>query len=217
MFIDIGAKDKKEAVETFGVKPGDSIIFASNFRSMKSPNMFVGKNFDNRLGIASLIEITQEFSKKSHPNTIIPILVQEEKFLRGISVITTLYKSDIAIIIGNSPSDDFSVTKHSKCILGSGPHLQKIETKISSNPVLYKFITKIADKYAIPYQSSLNQNIYKDDSIIHNESIDLPCIIIRIPVRYAQMHYSMFHLEDYRLTVKLLIEALRELNNNTYK
>src|SRR5699024_10210456 len=51
MFIDVGASNKEEA-ESFGIKPGDSIVPYFEFTPLKNENMLLAKAWDNRIGCA---------------------------------------------------------------------------------------------------------------------------------------------------------------------
>ncbi|MEQ8226295.1 MAG: M42 family metallopeptidase [Candidatus Eremiobacterota bacterium] len=214
MFIDVGARDYKEAVEDFGIKPGDPVYPDVKFRPMANGDVFTGKAFDNRLGLAGIIEIIRNLSSQKHPNTVLTAAtVQEEIGSRGAIAVTNFCKPDIAIILEGPPADDIPLKPNqSQCIPGKGPHIRRIEPGMISNGGLFRFIVNIAEELNISHQIAISQTGATDGAIIHREFHGIPCIMMGIPVRYAHGHNSIFFLEDYRQTVKLLTEVLLRMS-----
>ena len=226
MFIDIGAKDKKE-VEDLGIRYGDPISFAVPFRKMAGSDMFMGKAFDDRIGLAIIIETIYNLKGKVHPNVILPVAtVQEEVGCRGARAATNFVTPDIAIILEGPPSDDVPLKKNngSQCVLGNGPHLRRLEPGMISNGGLFRFIRDKAEEMDMPYQVAIGASGGTDGMVIHSQNLGIPSIMIGVPVRYAHSHHGLFSMGDYKLTVKLITEvllklgpeALEEIRRNPY-
>ena len=64
MWIDIGAKDNKEAQKMINI--GDSVVIDFTFKFLNN-KLFVGRGLDNKLGTAVLIELLKYFDK-NHPH-----------------------------------------------------------------------------------------------------------------------------------------------------
>jgi len=219
MFIDVGARNRKEAEEDFLIRPGDPVLFEVQFREMANPEIFMGKAFDDRLGLGAIIEIIYELQGKKHPSTVLPVAtVQEEVGCRGARAATNFAAPDIAIILEGPPADDAPMKKdEAQCIPGKGPHIRRIEPGMISNGVLFNFIVDTAKKLNIPHQPAISNMGATDGMVIHRAHLGIPSIMLGIPVRYAHGHYGIFYMEDYRNTVKLITEVLMGLGPEVWE
>ncbi|HPZ09440.1 MAG TPA: M42 family metallopeptidase [Candidatus Eremiobacteraeota bacterium] len=214
MFIDVGARNYKEVVEDFGIRPGDPVWPDVLFRPLANKEFFAGKAFDDRLGVAATIEIIHNIAGQKHPNTVLPVVtVQEEIGSRGAIAVTNFCKPDMAIILEGPPSDDIPLKPYqSQCIPGKGVHIRRMEPGMMSNGGFFKFIVSIAEELNIPHQIAVSQTGATDGALIHREAFGIPSIMIGIPVRYAHASHGVFCMEDYKNTVKLLTEVLLRLD-----
>ena len=99
IFIDIGAKDKKE-VEEMGVHVGCVITYPDSFKVLNK-NQFVCRALDNRAGgfmIAQVARLLKENNIELPFGLYITNSVQEEIGLRGAEMITQRIKPNAAII-----------------------------------------------------------------------------------------------------------------------
>src|SRR5690625_870863 len=95
MFIDVGASSKEEA-ESFGIRPGDSIVPYFEFTQLKNEKMLLAKAWDNRIGCAIAIEVLKQLKDEDHPNIVYGVgTVQEEFVLRGARTSAHKIKPDI--------------------------------------------------------------------------------------------------------------------------
>ena len=99
IFIDIGAKDKKE-VEKMGVHVGCVITYPDSFQIINK-NKFICRAIDNRAGgfmIAEVARLLKEKKVKLPFGLYITNSVQEEIGLRGAEMITNTIKPNVAIV-----------------------------------------------------------------------------------------------------------------------
>ena len=99
IFIDVGAKDKKE-VEKMGVHVGCVITYPDSFRILNN-NKFICRAIDNRIGgfmIAEVSRLLSENKIKLPFGLYITNSVQEEVGLRGAEMITQTIKPNVAIV-----------------------------------------------------------------------------------------------------------------------
>ena len=99
IFIDIGAKNKKE-VEKMGVHVGCVITYPDEFHILNETN-FVCRALDNRMGgfmIAEVARLLHENKKKLPFGLYITNSVQEEIGLRGAEMISHTIKPNMAIV-----------------------------------------------------------------------------------------------------------------------
>ena len=133
MYVDIGAVSKKEADEA-GVRPGDPIVPASRFEVMANGKSYICKAFDDRVGVALIVQALRHFSRNSHPNTLIGVgTVMEEVGLRGARTSAELARPDVALIAELSLCGDVPGIKpeESSVRLGGGPTLYLLDAQRS--------------------------------------------------------------------------------------
>ena len=100
LYIDIGAKDKDEALEY--VKIGDYVSFDTCFAEM-SCDTIKAKAIDDRAGCAILMELIKKPVKY---DTYFCFTVQEEVGLRGARVAAHRIMPDIALVIESTTCND---------------------------------------------------------------------------------------------------------------
>ena len=218
MFIDVGANDKAEAMEVFGIMPGDAIVPQSEFVEMKNPRLVSGKAFDDRAGVALFVEALTRLAGEMLPNAVYAVgTAQEEVGSRGAETAVDLINPEVAIVLEASPADDtpgFSKDEQ-QGVLGKGAQIRLFDPSMIPNRKLVEFVLKTARELKIPYQSAVRINGGTDARQIHLHARGVPTIVIAPPVRYIHSHVSLLHLDDYEQTLRLLLELLRRLDAPT--
>ena len=107
LYIDIGAESAEQAMEEIR---GEARLPDRSLWSVyadEKPKLFSAKAFDNRVGVALVIETLQQLG--DHPNTIIGTgSVQEEVGLRGARTVTAAVEPDVAIVLEGPPAGRFA-------------------------------------------------------------------------------------------------------------
>lgn len=218
MFIDVGAKDQTEAMEAFGIAPGDPIVPQTEFMEMKNPRFVSGKAFDDRAGVALFVEALTRLAGETLPNAVYAVgTTQEEVGTRGAETAVDLVKPDVAIVLEASPADDTPgfAKDEQQGVLGKGAQIRLFDPTMIPNRRLVKFVIETANDLKIPYQTAVRINGGTDAREIHLHASGVPTIVIAPPVRYIHSHVSLLHLDDYEHTLRLLIELLRRLDAAT--
>jgi len=219
MFIDIGASSKEEALE-FGVKPGDSIVPYFEFSQMKNEKMLLAKAWDNRIGCAIAIEVLKQLKDEEHPNVVYGVgTIQEEVGLRGVRTSANKIEPDIGFgvdvgIAGDTPgiSDKDADSK-----LGKGPQIVLYDASMISHKGVRDFIINTADENDIPYQYTSMAGGGTDSGAIHLTANGVPSLSITIATRYIHSHAAILHRDDFENAVKLIVEAIKKMDNKTVK
>ena len=215
MHIDVGAKDQQEAMDDFGIFPGDHIVPYTPFMEMKNPRLISGKAFDDRVGVALFIQAIQRLAHADLPNTVYGVgTVQEEIGSRGAETAVDLINPDAAIVLEGSPADDtpgFDKTE-SQGVVGQGPQIRLFDPTMIPNPALVRFVLETARTCRIPHQVAVRVSGGTDGRQIHVHQQGVPSIVIAPPVRYIHGHVGLLHLDDYEHTLALLIELLQRLD-----
>ncbi len=217
MYIDIGATSKA-GVEEAGVRPGDPVVPESSFKVLMNGNVFMGKAFDDRVGVGLVIETMRHFSTNPHPNSLFGVCtVMEEVGLRGAKTSSELVRPDIAIILEADICGDVPGIRpeESSVKLGGGPTLVLLEARLIPNLKLRNLIIDIAGEIGISLQFSAGLGGSTDGGQIHLHGIGVPTVVIGVPTRHIHNHSGMIHKDDFERTIKLLIALIERLNSLT--
>ena len=214
MFLDIGAKDKDEAL-SYGIKPGDMMTPFIETIVLKNPKYYLGKAFDNRVGCAAVIDVMKHFSKSPHPNVVYGVgTVQEEVGLRGAKTSAHYVNPDIGLAVDTTISYDFpGGSKETE--LGKGPAIMIKDSSMLGHKPLRDFVLDVAAKENIPVQLTSLSRGGTDGGQMHLAYSGVPSIALCLPVRYLHSHTSMIHEDDYTHLVKLLIALVDHLDEKT--
>ncbi|SDB94934.1 endoglucanase [Pelagirhabdus alkalitolerans] len=219
MFIDIGATSKEEA-ESFGVKPGDSVVPYFEFQSMKNEKLLLAKAWDNRIGCAIAVEVLKQLQDVEHPNTVYGVgTVQEEVGLRGAKTAANSINPDIGFAVDTGIAGDTPgiTANEADSKIGEGPQIIIYDASMISHKGLRDFVIKTAEDNDIPYQFATLAAGGTDSGSIHLTSNGVPTLSIGIATRYIHSHAGIIHRDDFDHTVKLMVEIIKGLDQEQVK
>ncbi|MCW5520363.1 M42 family metallopeptidase [Aureitalea sp. L0-47] len=215
IFIDIGAKDKKE-VEKMGVHVGCVITYPDEFHTLNK-DKFVCRALDNRMGgfmIAEVARLLHQNKKKLPFGLYITNSVQEEIGLRGAQMIAERIQPDAAIVTDvthdtTTPMIDKKKQGYAK--IGSGPviaYAPAVQQKLRD------LIIKAAETNDIPFQrAALSRATGTDTDAFAYSNMGVASALISLPLRYMHTTVEMVHKSDVENVIKLIYESLLQLKN----
>ena len=216
IFIDIGAKDKKE-VEKMGVHVGCVITYPDSFHILNK-NKFVCRAIDNRAGgfmIAEVARLIKENKDKLPFCLYVTNSVQEEIGLRGAEMITNTLKPDLAIITDvthDTSTPMIEAKKQGDAKIGKGPVITYAPA-VQNN--LREKIIRIAEKNKIPYQRLASSRYTGTDTDAFAYSNGgVPSALISLPLRYMHTTVEMVQKEDVENVIRLIYETLKNIKSN---
>ena len=215
MFIDVGAKDKKEVTEKLGIRVGDPIAPDSPFGTLKNKKLLVAKAWDDRVGCALFVDLLKALQGQDHPNTVYGVgTVQEEVGTRGAKTCAEVVNPDICIVVESGIAGDMPGMKpeEAQATLGGGPLIYVLDGGMIAHRRLRDFVVRVAEKKKIPYQFSLMEGGATDGRPIHLHARGVPALFIGVPVRYIHCHAGILNADDYDHTVALLVETVKRLD-----
>lgn len=218
MYIDVGAKDKEEAENVFGIRPGDPIVPDAGFHVLNNTRNIMAKALDNRLGCALFIDIISELQNIAHPNTVYGVgTVQEEVGLRGAATAANVIEPDICIVSDVTIATDTPglEKEDAEVKLGAGPVLTLIDNSLIGSRGLRDLVIATAKENNIPLQLSAMMGGGTDGGAVHKAGPGVPTIVVSFPTRYIHSHYSVFHYDDYDNTVQLMLKLIQRLDKGT--
>lgn len=217
MYIDIGAVSRSQ-VETAGVRLGDPVVPDAPFMSLLGGSVYMGKAFDDRVGLALMIETVRHFSKSFHPNIVFGAgTVMEEVGLRGAKTCADLVNPDVAVILESDICGDVPGIKpeESTIKLGAGPSLVLLEARMIPNLMLRDLAIETAAQLGIPLQYSAWSRGSTDGGQIHLHGIGVPAIVLAVPARHIHSHSGFISREDYDRALRLVIALVEKLDEKT--
>jgi endoglucanase len=212
MRIDLGEEQSKKT------KTGDRATFATKFMRM-GPSIS-GKALDNRLGVATLIELVKHAPYMVE--LIAAFTVQEEIGQRGARVAGYAMHPDAAIALDSTPSFDMPVWDEEEnslynTKLGKGPAVYTSDSYTLSDPRLVSFVMQSAEKNNIPYQLRQPGGGGTDVGGIHKQRGGIPGMSISIPNRFPHSPVSLARIKDCQDTLRLLYCILNSITIDLFR
>ena len=202
VFIDIGAKDKQEALEM--VQLGDVCVYAPEVfelgkHQLSSPAM------DDRSACAVLVEALK--AVKNPKNTIIGVFsTQEEVGMRGATTAAYSVNPDIGVAIDVTAWGDTPETKAPAVALGKGIAIKFMDRSMVATPSVRDALTKAGELAGVPTQPEILAFGGTDGSAIQRTRGGIPTGTLSIPCRYVHSATEVVDMRDMEGAVKLLSE-----------
>lgn len=215
LFIDIGAKDKKQ-VAKMGIRPGTHVTFESDFVELAN-ELVTGKAFDNRAGCAIMLKLAEE---AKHPGCELCLVgtVREETGLWGAGTSIFGIKPDLAIALDvcmSSGTPDVCAEKV-PVELNKGPAIGVIEAGgrgLIMEDKLIEWIESVAKKNGINYQFEVSERGASDASRMQYACEGFLVASIGIPSRYIHSTVELVALKDLEETKRLMNAILAKFSS----
>ncbi len=215
IFIDIGAKDKKEVLE-LGVDVGCVITYEDEFMVLND-RYYVGRALDNRIGgfcIAEVARMIHETKVKLPFALYIVNSVQEEIGLRGAQMIADTIKPHAAIVTDvthdtSTPLIEKKTQGDVKC--GDGP---SVTFAPAVHNKLLQLILDTARETGIPVQrEAASRFTGTDTDAFAYSNGGVPSALISLPLRYMHTTVEMAHKSDVEHVIRLIYESLLRIED----
>ena len=201
MFIDIGAKNKKQAEKMISI--GDMACFTHEFIEL-SPDRWVSKAMDDRISCVTLTEAAKKL-KKSPNDVYFVFTVQEEVGLRGSKTSTYSVNPDLGIAVDVTGTGDTPKGYTMAVELGKGPALKMMDYSIVVTEGVKSFMKKAATKAKISVQPEILQFGGTDAGAMQVTRGGIPAGCISIPTRYIHSPGEMIDRNDLEKAVQWVV------------
>ena len=217
LWIDIGARSKKEALERVGI--GDVATYDHGFELIHG-SIGTARAFDDKVGAYIVGETLIRLAKsrrKLAAKVVSVATTQEEIGVRGAT--TAVYAVNphiaIAVDVGHATDHpDCDQRKYGETKLGDGPMLCR---GANINPKIYERLVAAAKKLGIPYQIEADPRPTGTDArAIQVGRAGVATGLISVPLRYMHTPSEMVDLEDVERCVQLLVEFALGLEKGDY-
>lgn len=195
------------------VKVGDRATFTTQFIRL-GPSLR-GKALDNRLGVATLIELVKH--APPHIDLQAAFTVQEEIGARGARVAAYAFDPHLAIVLDSTPAYDLPAWDVEENLryntqLGKGPAIYVADSGTLSDPRLVRYLVSTAERHGIPYQLRQPGGGSTDAGTIHKQRAGVPSVSVSVPGRYHHSPASISRLSDWQDTWSLISAAIVDIS-----
>ena len=205
IFIDIGARSRKEAIEI--VQIADPITLSDEFDLLRN-DLAVARAFDNRIGtfsVAEALRLLEERKGKLNAEVCAVSNVQEEVGLLGARQIAYSLKPDVALVVDVTHATDYpnmNKAQHGDVRIGSGPTLTHGGC---NHPDVVARLESIAKSKKIPIQhEAMSSTSGTDTDAIFWTRGGIASALISLPNRYMHSPVEVVSLKDLAMIPELL-------------
>lgn len=217
LFVDIGCRSDEE-VKKLGIQLGDPVVPKAKFFELAKNNMVAGKAFDNRCAVTIGIELMKSLKGKTHKNDVYFVgTVQEEVGLRGARTSANKWKPDVAFAIDVTISTDYPGATSKQTNLGDGVALSIMDRSIIGNPLLIRYMEKLANSKKIKFTYDSLTSGGTDAGAIHLAHDGVITMTLSIPSRYIHSHYAVVDTNDLHSCIELLREFILKFDDKELK
>jgi len=206
IFVDIGADSDESVIQDYHIEIGCLVVPVSPFYHNTKSNLLFSKAFDDRIGVAALIELAHKVVTSPIPSTLIlAFTVQEEVGVRGAKVLSNYVKADMAFVVEGAPADDVpGGPTRPQSSVGKGAHVRIFDPTHIGNRDIISLVSTVAKKHSICIQKAVRKGGGTDAMELALAHKGINTIVVGVPVRYAHSHNGICSLYDYHELVNLL-------------
>ena len=213
IWVDIGAKNKEEALEKVSI--GDPMVYEQEPFYM-SNNTFCARGIDDRAGCYAVMEVLRRLANEKLEFSLTSVgTTQEEVGTRGAMPATYGVNPYVGIAVDVGHATDFPDGESSKLgefKLGAGPIISRGG---NINHIVFDKLCSCAKKLEIPYQIEAAAHPTGTDArVIQMARAGVATGLVSIPLRYMHTPNEMVNLQDLENVVKLLVEFVKSLTAN---
>lgn len=200
VYIDIGARDKKQAQAR--VKIGDFFVHTPSIKRLLGTR-YIGRPFDNRAGCAALIEALRTV-KETDNDLYFVFTAQEEVGCKGARTAAYQIKPDVGIAVDVARTDDKIGSDTYNVKLGKGPTIKIKDGSVICNYDLVMELREIAKAGGIKYQDEMLSRGGTDTSQLQLAGAGTRAGAICIPCAFMHTTNEMIDVNDIKNAARLL-------------
>lgn len=203
MYIDIGAKDKKEAEKLVSI--GDMATFLGEFYQRE--DVIISKALDNRAGCYVLIETLK--SAQSENDLYFVFTSQEEVGLRGAKTSAYSIDPDLALAVDVTDTGDTPNCEEMAVKLGGGAAVKVMDRSVLCDRNVRINLIESAKRAGVSYQLEVMTDGGTDAGAISGTKAGVKTGGLSIPTRYIHSPSEMVSKKDMEGAVKILLEFIK--------
>lgn len=199
MFVDIGVKEKEEALKK--VREGDMASLVGPYLNVGDNNV-ISPLLHNKVGCYILLRLIEEIEMKDGVEISFVFASQGEVGGIGARIAANSISPDYCVVIGTENAKNAEEV-NANVSIGDGPVLKIMDSSL----IMHKDIKNILEGAAKKADVSLQYSISTDKSeggLVHKERNGIRTGEIAIPCRYKYSTSEMVSIDDMENTIKLL-------------
>ena len=214
LWIDIGAKDKKDAQKMVSV--GDFITYNPGIEHLPN-HLILTKAADNRAGVFAIAAVLSNLENEAiEANVFAVSTVQEELFYRGAITSTFGIDPHIGLVVDITLATDHpTIDKnfYGEIQLNKGV---VITLGANINPRVFEILKSAAELAKLDYQvEAIAGTTVTDANAVQISRSGVATGVVSIPHRYAHTPSEIISVKDLESTVELLTQFCRMIDDNT--
>ena len=207
VYIDIGAKDKKEAEKK--VRIGDFFVCESSVT--KIGKKLCGRPMDDRIGCAIMIKIAEKLMGEDCKNDIYYCFsTQEEVGSRGSKPASFAIDPDCGLAFDVTGTGDVPGAKPMECALGNGAAIKLKDQSVICDKEIVDKLTDLAIANDIKYQYEILTYGGTDTSSMQVTRGGVKAGALSVPTRYIHSGVEMIDMNDCDACVDLALAFVKE-------
>jgi putative aminopeptidase FrvX len=216
LWVDLGAKNKKEAEEM--VLVGDAGVIDS--RTMEFPNgRLVSRSIDDRIGAFVALEALRRYADKPGSAKVVAVATtQEEIGYRGggAGICATCIAPQMAIVVDVTFAIDHpgvEKKEYGEAAIDAGPVLTRGSI---ISPVVFGLLRDTAEKRKIPFSlHAAGRDTSTDADAIHIAREGVATALVSVPNRYMHSPNELVSIQDIDHAAELISETCRAVTSKT--
>lgn len=216
LWVDIGAKDKKDAEKLVSI--GDPLVIQYGFEELRNGRA-AGRAFDDRAGAFAVLEAGRLLANaESQCEVHVVATVQEEIGLRGARTAAFGIEPDVGIAVDvtfatDHPNIGSVVQQEGLVKIDGGPVVTRGP---NINPKLFELIVKTAKAETIPVQIVAEaRGTGTDANAIQLNRAGCATALVSIPLRHMHSPCELISLKDLEAVSKLLAAVIKKITPRT--
>ena len=217
LWIDIGAANKKEALER--IRVGDAAVLDAHAHEFPNGRV-VSRSIDNRIGAYVVGEALRLLAsdRPKHASVYAVATTREEIAWAGGGARTSAVGIDpqAALVVDVTHATDYPGAEKKRAgehKLGGGPVLSRGS---AVSPVVFEMLVACADAEQIPYSiQAAPHDTGTDADAIYNALRGIPTGLVSVPNRYMHSPNEMVAMEDLTRAARLCAAFARRLTPET--
>ena len=208
VYVDIGAKDKKEAERKVSV--GDFCAVEGKVTRLLGRRI-VGRPFDDRVGCAVLIKIAEKLTETPVRDDVYFVFsVQEEVGLRGARTAAYGIMPDVALAYDITGTGDEPGCRPMACHMGAGAAIKIKDAMVICDHDLVQELAEVAKANDIKHQFEILHSGGTDTAAMQAAGAGVRAGAISIPTRYGHSGVEMIDAADADACVDLTVAWLKK-------
>lgn len=208
LFVDIGAKDKEEALRI--APAGTPVTFATPFTTF-GDGLYLARALDDRVGVWNLLRL---LDADCAGKTSFVFTCQEEVGCRGATGAAFRLQPDIGIALeGTTAADTGDIPESQQvCNVGGGVVISFMDNASIAHPDMFRSMVNLAQEHGIAYQVKRSVSGGNESGVVQRTGSGVRTCVLSVPCRYIHSPSTLCADADiqaqYRLT-KAYIENER--------